>query len=438
MSPTALETVSVLLEQWSSLPMDERVGAFRALPVGADDDLFFALSIGDQAELILALPPEQRKVWVRALPPDDIADLVQYADEEDRPGLLAQLDEPTRREVRALLAYEEDAAGGLMSPRFARLRSDMTVGEAIRYLRRQAQAQLEMIYYAYVLDPSQRLVGVVSFRDLFATTDDRPVAEIMRRDPLTVPPNLDQEQVARVFARHDLAAVPVVDDAGMMQGIITIDDIVDVVQEEASEDMQKLGGMEALDLPYLDTDLVTMIRKRAGWLALLFVGELLTATAMASYEDEIAKAVVLAVFVPLIISSGGNSGSQAATLLIRALALGEVRPRDWLVVLRREIASGLALGGLLGVMGMLRVLAWQQAFGTYGDHAFLVGLTVAISLVGVVIWGTVSGAILPLVIQRVGLDPASASTPFVATLVDVTGLVIYFSVAHALLTGTLL
>lgn len=430
-----------LLSAWAALDEVDRLASFRALPPGEDDDFFLSLSSADQAELLLILPFAERRVWMRVLDPDDAADVLQHVEDDDRRGeLLKLLDTTARQEVQALLAYAEDDAGGLMSPRFARLRADMTVGEAMRYLRRQAQAQtgLETLYYAYVLDKEQRLQGVLSFRDLFASPDDRPVATVMNRDPVTVRVDLDQEEVARIIAAEDLVAVPVIDADGRMVGIVTVDDVVDVVQEEATEDIHKLGGLSALESPYLQTSLWDMIKARGGWLSVLFVGELLTATAMSNYQDEIAKAVVLALFVPLIISSGGNSGSQAATLVIRALALGEVQDGDWKRVFRREILAGAALGGILGLLGLLRVLLWRGLFGDFGDHAFLIGLTVSISLLGVVLWGTISGSMLPFLIRRMGFDPASASAPFVATLVDVAGLVIYFSVAQWLLGGVLL
>jgi magnesium transporter len=427
-----------LLVRWPQIPHDQRLAEFRHLPQGADDEFFLSLSTEDQAEFLLLLPPIERRLWLRVLAPDDAADVIQHVDPDERPALMAQLDHATRREVAALLAYAEDQAGGLMSPRFARLRADMSVGEAIRYLRQQANAGLETIYYAYVLDSAQRLLGVVSFRELFGRRDSTPVSEVMRTEFVSVAPDTDQETVAQLIARHDLAAVPVVDDDRVLRGIVTVDDIVDVVQEEASEDIHKLGGLEALEQPYLQTGLGEMLRKRAGWLSILFVGELLTATVMAGYEADIQSAVVLAVFVPLIISSGGNSGSQATTLIIRALALGEVAVSDAWKVVRREIASGLALGAVLGGLGFLRVVIGEALFGPYGDHALAIALTVAVSLLGVVTWGTLAGSLLPLLIRRIGWDPASASAPFVATLVDVTGLVIYFSVAHLFLGGTLL
>jgi magnesium transporter len=260
----------------------------------------------------------------------------------------------------------------------------------------------------------------------------------MHGDVRAVRDDLDQEAVADVFRRTGFLVLPVVDREGRMQGIVTLDDIVHVVEEEATRDAQKFGGLEALDVPYLEAGYGPMIRKRAGWLAALFLGEMLTASAMAHYETEIARAVVLALFVPLIISSGGNSGSQAATLVIRAMALGEVKLRDWFRIMRRELVVGLALGVILGAIGLVRILAWQSAFHTYGAHAVRVAITVAVSLVGVVLWGTASGSMLPFLIRRLGFDPASASAPFVATLVDVSGLVIYFSVASVVLGGVLL
>lgn len=325
-----------------------------------------------------------------------------------------------------------------MSPRYARTRPEMTIDEAIAYLRRQARERPESLYYAYVLDQEQRLLGVVSFRELFAALPNQKVADIMKQKLLTVHEDMDQEEVAKLFDRHHLAALPVVDDDGAMKGIVTADDIVDVVREEATEDIQKMGGTEALDAPYLEVGFFSMIKKRAGWLMVLFVGEMLTASAMGRYEDEIARAVVLALFVPLVISSGGNSGSQATTLVIRAMALGEVRLRDWWRVVKREFLSGLTLGMILAVIGVIRILTWETIFHSYGPHAGALALTVGVSLLGVVMWGTLVGSMLPFLLRRLNFDPASASAPFVATLVDVTGLVIYFSAAQLILGGKLL
>jgi len=410
----------------------------KLLPHEYAEEFFLALGPADRASLMVELPKNERRAWMRILAPDDAADVIQHVPEAERAGLLALLDDATRREVTALLAYAEDAAGGLMNPRYARLRPEMTVDEAIGYLRRQARTNLELLSYLYVIDDEQRLLGVVSFRELFAAQPERTVREVMRTDLVTVRDDQDQEEVSRILAQHDLIALPVLDRDGHMKGIVTVDDIVDVVQAEATEDIQKLGGMEALDEPYLEIAFARMFRRRAGWLSALFLGEMLTATAMAYFEDEIARAVVLALFVPLIISSGGNSGSQASTLVVRAMSLGEVRLTDWWRVVRRELASGVALGTLLGSIGFLRIVIWQAISPLYGEHYVLIAMTVGLSLLGVVMFGTLAGSILPFVFRRLHFDPASASAPFVATLVDVSGLLIYFSVASTILHGTLL
>jgi magnesium transporter len=427
-----------LLEAWNLLVPEDRLESFQALPRPEAEDLFLSLSARDQAELLLMLPQPERRSWIRLLAPDDAADLIQEIPPEEREEILALLDDTTRKEVNGLLAYAEDDAGGLMNPRYVRVRPEMTVDEAITYLRRQAADRAGAMYYAYVLDAEQKLRGVVSFRKLLSARPDQRVEELMQTDLITVPEAMDQEELSRLFATYRLVSFPVVDAQGHMKGIVTLDDIVDVVREEATEDIQKIGGTAALDAPYLRIGIMDMIKKRAGWLAALFIGETLTATAMGYFEAEIARAVVLALFVPLVISSGGNSGSQATTLIIRAMALGEVRLRDWWRVVRREFFSGLGLGVILATIGIIRILVWQAFFHTYGQHHLLVALTVAASLVGVVLWGTLVGSSLPFLLRRLGFDPASASAPFVATLVDVTGLVIYFTTAKIVLSGTLL
>jgi magnesium transporter len=431
-------SLAEIRDVWPLLTQGDRIEAFQLLPRDAAEDFFFSLTARDQAEVVLGMPAREQRSWVRLLPPDDAADLVQAAPTDRRDVLLALLDEPTRREVTALLAYSEDNAGGLMNPRYIRLRPEMTVDEAISYVRKQMREQPRTIYYGYVLDGEQRLLGVVSFRELFTATVRTRVAEIMKRQVTTIPEQMDQEAVSHKFSESHLVALPVIDAEGHMKGIVTVDDVVDVVREEATEDMQKVGGVEALDAPYLEIDMRRMIRKRVGWLCVLFLGEMLTASAMGFFEKEIARAVVLALFIPLIISSGGNSGSQATTLVIRAMALGEVRLRDWWVVVRREFVAGLGLGIVLAAIGFLRIVTWEGLFHTYGPQYLSVASTVACSLVGVVLWGTLAGSMLPFILRRFGFDPASASAPFVATLVDVSGLVIYFTVAATILRGTLL
>jgi len=427
-----------LYDAWPVLSLDERVEGFEFLQRDQADDFFLQLSARDRAHLVLALPPGERRLWMRLLAPDDAADVVQEAPAEEREGLLALLDDATRREVKGLLDYAEDEAGGLMNTRYSRLRADMSVGEAISYLRRDAQHREKSVYYVYVIDAEERLLGVVSFRDLIVAPPDKSIREVMHTDVISARDDLDQEALSKLFMRHHLLMMPIVDAEGRIKGVVSVDDIVQVVQEEATEDIQKIGGVETLEGPYLQVPLLRMIRKRAGWLAALFLGEMLTATAMGQFEAEIARAVVLALFVPLIISSGGNSGSQATTLVIRAMALGELRIRDWWRVIRRELVTGLGLGLILASIGLVRILLWQLLFSAYGDHYFLIAMTVALSLTGVVLWGSLMGSILPFILRGLGFDPASASAPFVATLVDVTGLVIYFTVAAMVLRGTLL
>jgi magnesium transporter len=424
-------------EEWPALSAEERCDRLRQLASHEGDELFLSLDPREQGALLMALAPTERRRWVRLLPPDDAADLIQEIPADEQGPLLDLIDDATRADVRALLAYAEDDAGGLMNPRYARVRPEMLIDEAITYLRRQA-ASVETIYYAYVLDNDQRLKGVISLRDLFQAPGDAKVQDRMQTDVVTVPEDMDQEAVGRLYVEQGLLAIPVLDASGRMKGIITYDDIAHTIREEATEDIQKLGAVEALEIPYMTIGFRQLVQKRAGWLAALFLGELLTATAMAYYQAEVATAVVLAMFLPLIISSGGNSGSQATTLVIRAMGLGEVRLKDWWRVLRRELAAGLVLGIVLGLIGLLRILVWQQVAGSYGIHYALIAATVSLSLVGVVLWGSLMGAMLPFLLRRLGFDPASASAPLVATLVDVTGLIIYFTVAKIVLTGTLL
>jgi magnesium transporter len=426
------QATEALREVWPGLDQEHRVQGFRQLHTGEKADFFLQLSARDQCDLLYQLPKDQRHVWMRLLPPDDAADLVQEGNPEQQEELLSMLDEPTRKEVVALLAYKEDEAGGLMSPRFARLRPESTADEAISYLRRQAE-MLETIYYAYVLDHNQHLLGVISLRELFSADPNKLVHEIMQTDLVTVSEEADQKEVAAAVADSRLLAVPVLDGAGRMVGIVTVDDIVDVVEEEATRDIQNVGGTAALDGPYLHARFFELVRKRAGWLLILFIGEMFTATAMGFFQNEIECAVVLALFLPLIISSGGNSGSQATTLVIQAMATGDVRLRDWFRVIHRELYVGLALGCILGLVGFIRIYSWQILFHYYGAQTAILALTIWCALIGVVCFGSLAGATLPFVLRRCGLNPASASAPFVATLVDVTGLVIYFSIARVIM-----
>lgn len=432
------ERLFQLLEAWPALTTPERREKFKDLPRTEAEELFLSLKVHDQAELIAEASSLEKRSWVRLLAPDDVADLIQEMNPDSKDDILSLLDPQTKREVTVLLAYAEDKAGGLMSSRFVRLRPDMTVDEAISYLRIQAKTHVETIYYAYVLGSDQKLQGVVSFRELFSASVEKKIKDIMTTDMLKVPVEMDQEQIGRLFSQQDLMAIPVIDEEGRMKGIVTFDDVAHAIQEEATEDIHKLGAVESLDAPYMKIAMLEMIKKRAGWLLALFLGEMFTATAMGYFQAEIERAVVLALFIPLIISSGGNSGSQASTLIIRAMALGEVRLRDWWRVLSRELIAGLALGACLGAVGFVRILIWPTREALYGPHYFLVAVTVASSLIGIVLWGTISGSMLPFLLRRIGFDPASASAPAVATLVDVTGLIIYFTLASLILHGVLL
>ncbi|MBK7874490.1 MAG: magnesium transporter [Planctomycetes bacterium] len=429
-----------LRDAWTVLDPTDRVEGFRALSSGEAEQFFLEISALDRAHLILGLPTIEQRWWIRALAPDDVADVVQEAPSDERSKLMGLLDEATRREVNALLAYAEDEAGGLMNPRFARLRPEMTVDEAISYLRRQTREHVESIYYAYVLDEHQMLVGVVSFRQLMMARREAKVREIMNTELVTVHAEMDQEAVSRVFAEADLLSVPVVDAQGRMQGIVTADDIVDVVREEATEDIQKIGGSAALEAPYLQVGFIEMMKKRAGWLCVLFFGGTMTVSVIGHFQDRITQIGYLETFIAMIISCGGNCGSQASTLVIRAMALGEVRLRDWWRVFVRELGAGFALGAILGLLGLLRIIVWHHVFEDggapmYGERYLLIGSTVAFSVIGVSTWGTLVGALLPFVLRRLGLDPASASAPLVATLSDVTGIVIFFSISIAILSG---
>ncbi len=431
--------VEDLQETWRILSPEDRLEAFFDLPRADAEDFFLDLSARDEHQLISLMPAAQRRSWLRLLPPDDAADVLQQCEESgEREEWLALLDEQTRAEVTALLAYAEDDAGGLMNTRYARVRPEATADEAIAYLRRQGRDKLENVNYVYVLETDQKLVGVVGLRDLFTAAPGATVRELMTTEVYSARADMDQEALGRLFQQHDLHMIPVVDEAGRMQGIVTVDDIVDVIQEEATEDIHKIGGTEALDAPYLQVGIPQMVQKRVIWLAALFLSEMLTTTAMGRFENEISRAVVLAIFIPLIISSGGNSGSQASTLVIRAMALGEVRLADWWRVIRRELITGLLMGAILGAIGFTRVFTWEHLFHSYGPHYLVIGFTIGLSVIGVVTWGTLSGSMLPFLLRRVGLDPASASAPFVATLVDVTGIVIYFTIASIVLRGTLL
>lgn len=411
---------------------------FRLLPRGLATEVFEYLPLSDQTRLIETLTSEETAAVLEKMADDDRTRFFEELPGEVMITLLGLLSEKERRKALQLLGYPEDSVGRLMSPHYVRVRPEWTVARALEHIRKYGRDS-ETLTMAYVVDQRGRLIDEIRMRAILLAEPDTRIEELMNNRFVALRTTDSQEDAVMIFRDNDLPALPVVDQDGVLVGIVTNDDILDVAEKEATEDIQKFGGLEALDLPYRETPFHTMVRKRAGWLVILFVGEMLTASAMGYFEHEIERAVVLALFVPLIISSGGNSGSQAATLVIRAMALKELTLRDWFYVIRREMLSGLTLGTILGSIGFIRITLWQElGLFDYGEHWILVGLTIFLSLIGIVLWGTISGSMIPFVMRRLGLDPATSSAPFVATLVDVTGIVIYFSVAAIVLSGTLL
>ncbi|MDR6953172.1 magnesium transporter [Ancylobacter sp. 3268] len=391
-------------------------------------------------DLIEALPDDEAIRLISELSADRAADLFRWMEEPARSHLFSRLAPATQAELNRLLSWPEHTAGSLMTTEFVSVPSSWTIGDTLRHIRAIERTR-ETIYAIYVLDPAtHKLMQAVTLRRLITGEPQQPILAVApAHDPITVDPLMDREDVARLISKYDLLAVPVVDADEHVLGIVTVDDMIDAIIEEGTEDAQKFGGMEALDEPYMEIGFLAMLKKRAGWLSILFLGEMLTASAMQHFEDELERAIVLTLFIPLIMSSGGNSGSQATSLIIRALALHEIKLGDWWRVALRELPSGLVLGGILGALGVTRITIWQLAgFHDYGEHWLLVAATVGSALVAIVTFGSLIGSMLPFVLRRAGFDPASASAPFVATFIDVTGLVIYFSVALAILHGTLL
>lgn len=426
-----------LAELLGALPVEEQVIAFRVLPRELEAEVFEYLPLPEQEHLLKALAQEDVARIINEMAPDDRTLLLEELSGNVTRQLLTLLSPDELRIAVNLLGYPEDSVGRLMTPQYVRVRRDWTVQQVLDHIRQYGQDS-ETLSMIYVVDERGVLIDDIRNRSFLLARPDARVSDLMDNRFVALKATDDQETAVRVIKREDRYALPVTDSAGVLLGIVTIDDLIDIAEAEATEDIQKLGGLEALDEPYMQISLLRMVRKRAGWLVILFLSEMLTATAMGFFEDEIKRAVVLALFVPLIISSGGNSGSQAASLVIRALALEEATLRDWWHVMRREVLSGLALGSILGSIGFLRIALWSAFSNIYGPHWLLVAFTVGFSLLGVVLWGTLSGSMLPFILRRLGFDPATSSAPFVATLVDVTGLVIYFTVAALLLRGTLL
>ena len=390
-----------------------------------------------------------QKKLIHTLPSNKVAELIQNMHFDDRTALLSELTSESvkklvlflphddRIETLALLGYPEDSVGRLMNPDYIEVKDNMSVQDALNKIRKLGRT-IENINFIYIIDDHEKLIDDINLKELLIASPETKISDLMDRKYIALNVIDDQESASSLFRKNNRAVLPVIDNEGILLGIVTIDDILRIQSEEDTEDIQKIGGTEALDEPYMKTEFFQLIKKRAPWLVILFIGEMLTATAMAFFEDEIAKAVVLVLFIPLIISSGGNSGSQASTLIIRAMALGEIHFEDWWRVMKREILSGLVLGSMLGIIGFLRIVIWNSITPIYGEHYVLVGLTVGLTLLFIVLWGTLCGSMLPILLKKLGFDPATSSAPFVATLVDVTGLVIYFLVASLLLSGTLL
>lgn len=439
-------TLRDVLQDWEAADIADLVGdlddqdravVFRLLPHRLALETFECLEADLQQELLKAMGREEVAAILNEMAPDDRTALL-----EELPGpvvkeLLMRLTPQERSVAQKLLGYPEESIGRKMTPDYIAVRASWTVQQVLDHIRSRA-ATAETLTYVYVVDDRGVLVDDIRINQVLVAPLDARMSTLMNETFVSLSVSADQETAAAEFKKYNREALPVVDSAGHLVGIVTADDILDIEEEEATEDIQKFGGMEALEDPYLSVPLGGMIRKRAGWLVILMVGEMLTASAMAAFEHEIATAVVLALFVPLIISSGGNSGSQAATLVVRALAVGEFSLREWWKVMRRELLTGAALGAILGCIGFARIGAWSAMTGAYGAHWAPLGATVGLSLMGVVLLGTVAGSMLPFIMKRLGADPAASSAPFVATVVDVTGLLLYFSIAAAVLRGTLL
>jgi magnesium transporter len=426
-----------LADLMTDLLPSEQLSVWHHLPRKVLVDTFQYLVPSIQHRLLKAMTPEEAAGILNAMSPDDRTVLLQALPTQTSQEVLRLLTPDERAVAVSLLEYPPDSVGRLMTPEYISVRQHWSVQQVLDYIRTHGHDS-ETLNHVYVVDDKGVLIDDIRMRQFLLAGLMQHVSDLMDRQFVALRATDSQEAAVAVFRREDRTALPVVDEQGKLVGIVTVDDVLDVAEERATEDIQKIGGMEALDQPYMEIALPHMVKKRAGWLVLLFLGEMLTATAMSFFEREIARAVVLALFIPLIISSGGNSGSQASTLVIRALALGEVTLRDWWRVIRRELLSGLALGFVLGSIGFLRITLWSVFSDIYGPHWLAVAVTVALALIGVVLWGTLAGSMLPFILRRLGFDPATSSAPFVATLVDVTGLVIYFSIAAVILRGSLL
>ena len=380
---------------------------------------------------------EETAAILNDMSPDDRTALLEELPGTSAKRLIQLLSADERKVAQTLLGYPENSVGRLMTPEYIAVKKDWAIAETLDYIRKNGPNS-ETLNVIYVINDKGVLIDDIKIRQIILSSPEKKIIDLMDENFIALNVHDDQEKAVEVFKKYDRIALPVVDNSGILIGIVTVDDVLDVAEEEATEDIQKLAAVEALEESYSSISIPVMLRKRGSWLALLFVGEMFTASAMALFENEISRAIVLTLFIPLIISSGGNSGSQAATLVIRALSLGEISLKDWFFVFKRELITGLALGVILAIIGFLRITIWESVSNVYGQHWFLIGMTVAASLIGVVLWGTISGSMLPIILKKLGLDPATSSAPLVATMVDVIGLIIYFTVAIVILTGTIL
>ncbi|ROH97935.1 magnesium transporter [Chryseobacterium daecheongense] len=427
-----------IAETLSELPADERLLAFLKVPKEYKAEVFSHLDPDFQEETIRSIGSDEVSEILNAMTPDDRTALFEDFPDELIKYSINHLNPQERRIALKLLGYDSDSIARLMTPYYIQIRKEWTVKRCLQQIKKVGK-RVETMNHLYVVDERNRLIDDIALGSLLLAEEDTLISEITDNHFVAITTTTSKEDAVTYFEKYDRAALPIITEAGVLVGIVTIDDILDQIEQQNTEDIQKFGGLEALDVPYTQTSLIEMVKKRGMWLIILFFSEMLTASAMGYFEDEIQKAVVLALFVPLIISSGGNSGSQAATLIIRAMALQEIGLKDWWYVMKKEIFTGLFLGGILGIIGFLRIMIWHQTgLFDYGVYWPFVGLSVGVSLVMIVLWGTLSGSMVPFILKKLNLDPATSSAPFVATLVDVTGLIIYFSVAGLFLTGKLL
>jgi magnesium transporter len=437
------EDLRELLDEWPvaevadvlvGLNAAERVIFFRILPRHISAEVFSYLETDFQNELLDEMTTEETRHLLANLRPDDRTTLLGELPGQVTQRLLNYLSPQDLKEARQLLGYPEESIGRLMTPDYVAVRPSWTVEEALQHIRRMGKSS-ETINVIYVTDTSWHLLDALDLQLFILAKPETTVEDMMDDTFISVEAATDREEAVVIMRKYDKVVLPVVDSEGILLGIVTVDDVLDVAEEEATEDFQKMGGVSALDKPYLSADIWTMFKKRGGWLAVLFLGQMLTASAMESFESQLQSVIVLAIFIPLIISSGGNSGSQATSLIIRAMAVGEVTLKDWWIVMRRECITGIILGVFLAAIGILRVAGWQWlGWYDYGADYMLIAITVSVALVGVVSWGSLAGSMLPFLLRRLGLDPATSSAPFVATLVDVTGLLIYFGAAALILS----